>query len=301
MNHPLEKIKKNLEQLSNENTMKTYPLYSGIELCLIELRTEQIALQHKELDHILEINYCYDGRVGWNMGNGNTVYLGPHDYSMHTMKTCAKSVMTLPNQYYKGLILCIDLEQITKNPPELLKETGITGTFLYNKFCTNEAFLSFAGNRNTETIFSAFFHQPKELQSTYWKIKTVELLLYLSKLEISSRQCLSEYQSEQIKIVRTIHEQMAQHLDQRFTIEFLSKQYLMNPTTLKQVFKAVYGNSIAAHIKEHRMERAAELLLETNYSIAQISKIVGYDSQSKFTSAFKEQFHTLPTDYRKHH
>ena len=88
-------------------------------------------------------------------------------------------------------------------------------------------------------------------------------------------------------------------MNQRFTIEYLSKEYLMNPTTLKQVFKAVYGTSIAAHVKGHRMEEAARLLVATDDSIAEIADQVGYTSQSKFTTAFKEYFGELPTEYRK--
>ena len=59
--------------------------------------------------------------------------------------------------------------------------------------------------------------------------------------------------------------------------------------------------SLAAHVKEHRMERAAELLLETGDSMAQIARAVGYESQSKFTTAFKEFYQTLPTEYRRQH
>lgn len=108
----------------------------------------------------------------------------------------------------------------------------------------------------------------------------------------------NEYQSEQIETIHKIHEQLTQHMEQRFTIEELSRQYLMNPTTLKAVFKSVYGTSIAAHMKQHRMEQAAQLLVQTNLSIAEIARRVGYDSQSKFTAAFKDYCGRLPRDYR---
>ena len=109
----------------------------------------------------------------------------------------------------------------------------------------------------------------------------------------------SEYTHEQVEIIRDIHDYLSHHLDQRTTIESLSKIFPMNPTTIKMVFKSVYGNSIAAHIKEHRMEQAARLLNDTDYNIAEIASSVGYSSQSKFTAAFKEYYGVLPTDYRK--
>lgn len=110
---------------------------------------------------------------------------------------------------------------------------------------------------------------------------------------------LTEHQAEQVEIVRNVHDQMVAHLEQKITIEALSKQYHINPTTLKEAFKNVYGMSIAAHIKKHRMNRAAELLRETDLSIAEIAQAVGYDSQSRFTSAFKSFFRILPREYRK--
>ena len=106
-------------------------------------------------------------------------------------------------------------------------------------------------------------------------------------------------EAEQVKIIREIHDDLAQHMDRRVTIEELAHRYLINPTTLKTVFKEVYGSSLAAHMKEHRMEKAAALLRETDMSVAEIAGQVGYESQSKFTAAFKEQFGQLPTAYRR--
>ena len=106
-------------------------------------------------------------------------------------------------------------------------------------------------------------------------------------------------EAEQVKIIREIHDYLTEHMEQRVTIEELARQYLINPTTLKTVFKEVYGNSLAAHMKEHRMEKAASLLRETELSVAEIAGQVGYESQSKFTAAFKEQFGQLPKEYRR--
>lgn len=105
--------------------------------------------------------------------------------------------------------------------------------------------------------------------------------------------------SELDAIIRQVHDELLHHMERRVTIEALSRQYHINPTTLKTAFKARYGNSIAAHIKEHRMERAAQLLQTTDQSIAEIAQAVGYDSQSKFAAAFKSYFHTLPKEYRR--
>ena len=109
----------------------------------------------------------------------------------------------------------------------------------------------------------------------------------------------AEYQMEPVEIVREIHDQLLENLDQKITIEELSRQYHVNPTTLKITFKSVYGTSLAAHMKGHRMEQAAKLLKETDMSIAEIAQAVGYDSQSRFSATFKAVFQVLPREYRK--
>ena len=110
---------------------------------------------------------------------------------------------------------------------------------------------------------------------------------------------LSDYRADQIALIHEVHEYLVLHLDEKITIEELSHQFHMNTTTLKSVFKSVYGDSIAAHIKEHRMERAAQLLTETGLTLAEIGRQVGYDSQSKFSAAFKAHYGVVPKEYRK--
>lgn len=106
------------------------------------------------------------------------------------------------------------------------------------------------------------------------------------------------FSNEQVETAHRVHEYLIAHIGERHTIESLSRRFLINQTTLKNVFRAVYGNSVAAHIKEHRMEVAAKLLSEGNISISEVASKVGYESQSKFTAAFKTYYGILPTDYR---
>lgn len=100
-------------------------------------------------------------------------------------------------------------------------------------------------------------------------------------------------------IAQRVHDHMVEHLSERITINELSRIFLINPTSLKEAFREEYGTPIAAHIKQHRMEKAAELLASTENSIADIAIKVGYESQSRFSTAFKEQYGVLPTEYRK--
>ena len=127
-----------------------------------------------------------------------------------------------------------------------------------------------------------------------------ELLLFLLDFQ-PEQNALTQYCSQQTEQIKRVHQQLTDHLDQRFTIEALSKQYLMNTATLKKVFKAVYGLPIATYMKEYRIRQAMKLLRETDAPIAEIASQVGYGTQGKFSEAFKDVAQMLPTAYRKAH
>ena len=136
----------------------------------------------------------------------------------------------------------------------------------------------------------------------YLRLKLQELLLDLEGLESGGRE-LTRYGSQQTARIQEIPAaSLTEHLDRRYTIEELSQQaYLLNTSTLKEVFKAVYGLPIATYMKEYRVRRAMELLRESGGSIAAIAAAVGYESQGKFTRAFKDVTGQLPTEYRREH
>lgn len=110
-----------------------------------------------------------------------------------------------------------------------------------------------------------------------------------------------DYKASQEEIVRNVHHYLTEHLSERITIEDLSRKFLLNATTLKNVFKQIYGTTIAAHMRIHRLEQAALLLQTTTDEIASIAQAVGYDSASRFTTAFREMYGETPTEFRKSH
>ena len=85
----------------------------------------------------------------------------------------------------------------------------------------------------------------------------------------------------------------------RPTIEELSKEFLINTTTLKNTFKGIYGQPIGTYMKEYRIKQAAVLLRQTQATIAEIANQVGYENQSKFATAFRDVIKIAPAEYRK--
>lgn len=122
--------------------------------------------------------------------------------------------------------------------------------------------------------------------------KAIEEMVEVSCLDFKGH-------TKNTETIKKIHDCLTTNLDKRYTIEELAKEYLINASTLKQVFKSVYGKPIASYMKEYRITRAKELLRETNDSVLEIAIQLGYQSQSRFSEAFRDYTGMLPTDFRK--
>ncbi len=79
----------------------------------------------------------------------------------------------------------------------------------------------------------------------------------------------------------------------------IAKMFNMNATYICDLFKKSLGMTFIEYLSYTRMNRATELLKETDYSIMQIADEVGYGDYCYFSKLFKGQFGMTPTKYRK--
>lgn len=286
-------------QTKGKGRIESFLLFPGIELSFHQYLAEHVRFHHEPKDSVLEINHCHKGRIGWNMREGAAIYLGVGDLCLHSMASCADSEMTLPLGYYEGVSVTVDLLELKTNCPEILQEAGFDAKAIYQKFCVEGSPFGITSNSSIDNVFSALYTLPERLRIPYYKLKAQEILLFLLQLKPTAEKKLTQYGSQQTELIKDVRNFLIQHLDQRFTIEELAKKYLLNTSSLKAVFKAVYGMPIASYVKEYRMRQAMTLLRETDDSIAIIAEKVGYETQGKFTKAFKEKVQMLPTEYRK--
>ncbi len=284
---------------SGKGYMKVYDVFPGIEASFNSFLAPEVKFHHSASGSVLEVYYCRSGRVGWNMRGGTAVYLGAGDVTAHSMACCADSAMMFPLGYSEGLSVSVDLSRLSAVCPEILREADIQARRLREHFCSGKP-SAIPTCSELEHIFAPLFSMDTSLRLPLLKLKTLELLIYLSNLKPREKE-LTQYFSQQTELIKEIHQQLTEHLDQRFTIEELSKQYLINTSTLKEVFKAVYGLPIATYMKEYRVHKAMKLLRETDATIADIAAQVGYETQGKFSKAFKDVTQVLPTKYRKNY
>lgn len=284
-------------QANGKGRIEAYSVLPGIEASYNVFLAQQVRFQHEASANVLEIFYCRNGRIGWNMQGDTAVYLGSGDMTVHSAACCADSAIMFPLGFGEGLSISIDLQRLTDDCPEILQSAQFDPQALQSAFCCGKP-AALPSSPELEVIFQPLYAVKAALRLPYLQLKVQELLLCLSEFETGGKE-LTQYFSQQTEQIKDIHKLLTEHLDQRFTIENLSNRYHINTSTLKAVFKTVYGQPIATYMKEYRIHRAMELLRERNDSIAAVAEQVGYSSQGKFTRAFKDVTQLLPTEYRK--
>ena len=274
-------------------------LYPGVELFFIYYSDKFYHFQHEELPGMLQINYCLEGRMGWEMNEGAFVYLGAGDVSIHTMDCCAASQMTLPLGFYRGISISVEIQQFAEKLPYPVRKTGISAEKILENLCPDKKPFCMAANPDINGIFTVPAGLSGSRQKVYYQLKVQELFLYLESIEPENVKILYPCRAEQVELIKEIHGFLIHNLEKRYTIEELSRKYLINTSSLKKTFKSIYGQPIASYMKEYRIRRASELLRGTDDSIAVIAQRLGYENQGKFTQAFKDLIHMKPSEYRK--
>jgi len=284
-------------ETAGRGQMEIFQPMPGMNLALCLFIGSEVVFRHDPRPDALEVNHCSLGRCGWDMEGGVSVYLGAGDFSIHSMDCCADSHMSIPLEHYVGITVSIDLTQL--EPSAMLLEAGVSADHLWQKFGAGKKPLALPVCAEIDQVFSVLYGIPEAMRPAYYTLKAQELLLFLTQLDPTGEQALNPYRSQQVEIIKEIHALLIGDLSRRFTVEELAKKYLLNTTTLKSIFKAVYGQPIAAYMKAYRVQQAARLLRESTDSIAEIAAAIGYESQGKFTAAFKDIFSVPPTIYRK--
>ncbi len=66
-----------------------------------------------------------------------------------------------------------------------------------------------------------------------------------------------------------------------------------------KLFKQYFNQNFTAYLTEYRIKKAKELLSNTNYSIKDISRMVGYTDSNYFAKIFKRLVGEIPSKYRE--
>lgn len=84
------------------------------------------------------------------------------------------------------------------------------------------------------------------------------------------------------------------HIADPLSVNEMAEQAFMSPSAFSHLFRDVTGRSPYQFVKEMRLNKARELLVEDESNVTQISKAVGYRSTSHFINEFRDRFGVTP-------
>lgn len=90
-----------------------------------------------------------------------------------------------------------------------------------------------------------------------------------------------------------------QHLQEDLSVNALCRQFHISRTRFYELLSSYTGGKIAQYIKEKRLQKAKELLKNTNYSVMKIAEQIGVNDYNYFCRIFKQHFGVSAKAYRK--
>ena len=87
--------------------------------------------------------------------------------------------------------------------------------------------------------------------------------------------------------------------EKNWSLDLLASEVGMSRAGFAKRFKTLSEYSMFDYLTKLRLQRACELLADTELPLYQIANRVGYESDLAFTRTFKKKLGLTPTAYRK--
>lgn len=218
--------------------------------------------------------------------------LDQYDIHLNYKKICEEICKGNPQKCY---------DEFVKKSENLLKFKGYDMTLAYRLALNNlnysiYHYLIFTYNITlTNCCYSnILLMHTKVEQSNFAKI--AENIIYSYYSELLDMKFVTKN-----PIVQDVLQYVEDNIGSTIKISNLAKKLHINSTYLSQLFKQSMGQSFTSYITQHRIHHAKILLLQTGYTVDEISFKCGFSSSSYFSTVFANKTGMSPGVYRKNH
>lgn len=112
---------------------------------------------------------------------------------------------------------------------------------------------------------------------------------------------INEHPITNDKIVAHVLEIIHHEFTRDLTLEELAERVFLSANYLSILFKKEMKIGLNKYLNQYRLEKACNLLLNSNMKVVDIAKYVGFENPSYFNRIFKNHFGTTPSIYREDH
>ncbi|WP_044201128.1 AraC family transcriptional regulator [Flammeovirga sp. OC4] len=143
-----------------------------------------------------------------------------------------------------------------------------------------------------------YFKNPSMVNEELIKLKVKELVLLLSNAKEGNnvKALLSSlFQPEETQFKKIIHS----HLYEDLSIEDIAILTGLSLSTFKRKFRQTFDESPKQYINKKRIQKASELLIQTNHRISEICYDCGFNDVGYFSKVFHQHYGFSPSSFRK--
>jgi AraC-like DNA-binding protein len=288
-----------LAEIPEKCESAVYTAFHGIAVVYNDFHTGECKSNLNYTEKMISIDHCAEGRIEWEHDDGSFCYLGERDVQI-SVKTDHVNAYRFPTNHYHGITVNIFIERAAVDLKKFFPLFTVDLTELWKRYSSKKDFFVLRSEKTMQDIFSDLYQNKENIQMDYLRIKVMELLMALCKMKSTDTLTDKPYfKRSHVEKVKAVKEYLCEHTDNKITLQGLAVQFAIPAAILKDCFKAMYGQSLYAFIKQFRLQKAAHLLKTTEQSITYIAGEIGYENPSKFTAAFKNRFTVTPFQYRK--
>ena len=288
-----------LRDASGDGLMTIYRIFDGVYLMYNDFHMAHCYSRFASNARMLCVDYCWEGRIEHCTEQDKHYYIEAGDMRVDR-RVHHSGHVEFPVSHYHGVTIGFLLDYAETSIKEAMPAISVDISALAQKFCGEDGLYILRQNSSIEHIFSELYHVPAKIRMDYFRIKVMELLVFLGALELAGYKDERPYfYSGQIEKIKAVHKLMTEDLATNYTAEALAKRFDISIGVLKNGFKGVYGTPIYSYIRKYKMNVAASMLVtDRKKRIIDVAASVGYDNPSKFAAAFKEIFGMSPAKYR---
>ncbi len=140
-----------------------------------------------------------------------------------------------------------------------------------------------------------------KLYASYYFLKFAVRFLGLTPSLTEQAQKRSVHLETNIMRFHTISSVINGQFKDNVTLEHIAKLLNLSVRQTHRIIQECYGVPFSELILENKMLYAANLLINTELPVVEISRRTGYSSLKGFYHSFKKKFNCVPSEYRKLH
>ena len=146
---------------------------------------------------------------------------------------------------------------------------------------------------------SSCFYKIKEILQEEHDVEALSHVLLEMLFRISES---SQFQQQKdLPLADKIRKELDRTITTKIGADDIAEIFHITPSYANRIFKEKYGQTIKQYVNEMALKKAAHWLKNSDFSVGEISDILGYCNDNYFSGLFKRAYGISPKQYKTKH